>query len=409
MGRSGSGTKWRLGASGAAVLFAAAMISGHARDAAAQSSEPFKIGAIFPMTGNGAPTGAGAEAGARLAIKELNARGGIMGRQIQLVLTDDQFDPTQSVSLARRLASTDKVQAILGPQASVLALAVGPVLGEMDIAFFTAGVTTAFNPQVLPTGYSLSMLPAEQAVSVVDWAISARKAKSIAFLGDDGSNSKGIAARLKSYAEEKGLTVTGMEQFQFGSSDMTPQLLNLRRGNPEVLHFNGLTAPDQGRILLNIEEIGWKDVALVGGVAFTGLYTPIVKMAGPAVARVLAAVQIKSFTYCSNDPVGESPYAKFRDRLKAESPDSFANLPISLSAWTYDSVLMIKAAAEGANSTSGHKMADWIDHNSAGVEGITGLMKAGPTTRFLGRPETYALAEHLDQIRSDGLMKRVGC
>ncbi len=93
----------RIGILGVAV---AALWAGQA---AAQSGEPFKIGAILPMSGIAAPTGVASEVGARMAVKELNAAGGIMGRKVELIVADDQFDPTQSVTLAKKLASSDRV------------------------------------------------------------------------------------------------------------------------------------------------------------------------------------------------------------------------------------------------------------------------------------------------------------
>lgn len=393
--------KWTF----AATLALSALLAGAAM---AQSTEPFKIGAIFPMSGPGAPTGVASEAGARLAIKEMNARGGIMGRQIQLIVADDQFDPTQSVSLAKKFATSDKVQAVLGPQAGTLAVAVGPALAEGDVAYFTAGSTGLLTPQAAPTGFSISLIPEDQAVLVIDWAINIRKAKNIAYIGDNGSNSKTMGARFKAYADEKKLPVVAMEQYEFGSTDVTPQVLNLRRAGPEVVLLNGQTAPDQARVLKAIDEIGWK-VDVAGTTAVTALYQPIANIAGPAVKNVLVGVQIKSISYCTGDPLGSSDYAKFLQRLKAESPSNFDKMPVILSAWMYDGITMIKAAAEGAKSTSGKAMTQWVEKNSAGVPALTGLLKANASSHFLARPETFTLIEKLDQVRSDGLYKRAGC
>jgi branched-chain amino acid transport system substrate-binding protein len=374
----------------------------------AQAGEPFKIGAIFPMSGPGAPTGVASEAGARLAIKEINAQGGILGRQVQLIVGDDTFDPTQSVSLAKRFSTSDKVQAVLGPQAGTLAVAVGPAMAEGDVAFFTAGSTGLMTPQAAPTGFSVSLIPEDQAILVIDWAVDVRKAKSVAYIGDNGSNSKTMAARFKAYAEERKLPVVAMEQFEFGSSDVTPQVLNLRRAAPEVVLLNGQTAPDQARVLKAIDEVGWK-TDVVGTTAVTALYQPIKQVAGTAVQNVKVGVQIKSISYCSGDAPGSSDYARFLERLKAETPSNFDKMPVILSAWMYDGVKVIKAAAEGAKSTSGKAMTQWLETNRQGVAGVTGLLKSSGPAHFLARPETFTLVEKLDEMRADGLYKRAGC
>ncbi len=377
--------------------------------AAAQNSAPMKVGAIFPMTGIGAPTGFSSDIGAKMGINEVNAAGGIMGRKLELVVTDDQFDPTQSVSMAKKLVYEDKVAFILGPNAGQLALAAGPILGEANIAYFTAGSTSLMTPQVAPTGFSMSMAPEEQAVAVIDWAINVKKAKNIAYLGDGGGNSKSMAGRFKPYAEEKGIKIAGMEQFEIGSTDMSPQLLNLRRAGAEVILVQGQTAPDFARILRNIEELGWDNVTIAGGLTSTALYGAIAQSAGPAIKRINVAMQMKSFSYCSTDPVGTSDYAKFLQRLKAQNPPNFERLPYSLIAWMYDGIYMAKAAIEGSGSTEGKKIAAWINANTKGTPGVTGLMKVTPGTTFLGSAATYTMVEDIGTPRSDGLLKRAGC
>lgn len=374
----------------------------------AQTGEPFKIGALFPMTGIAAPTGVASEVGARMAVKELNSAGGIMSRQIQLIVADDQFDPTQSVTLAKKLATSDKVQAVLGPQGGALVIAVGPVMAEADVAYFSAGTTGLMTPQAAPTGFSVSIIPEAQAVSVIDWAIDVRKAKSIGYFGDNGLNSKTMAERFKAYAAERKLTIAAMEQYEVGATEMTSQILNLRRANPDVLLINGQTAADQARILKQIDEVGW-NVPVAGSLGVTALFAPIAQIAGSSTRLIAAGVQIKTFSYCTGDPVGELPYAKFLQRLKTESPGNFEKLPYNLSAWTYDAVFMIKAASEGAKSTGGRAMTQWIENNKQGVLGVTGVMKADAASHFLARPETFTLVENLDRIRSDGMIKRAGC
>ncbi len=297
---------------------------------------------------------------------------------------------------------------MLGPQGGALVLAVGPILADADLAYFSAGTTGLMTPQAAPTGFSISIIPEAQAVSVIDWAVDVRKAKSIAYFGDNGLNSKTMAERFKIHAAERKLPITAMEQYEVGATEMTSQLLNLRRTNPELLLINGQTAADQARILKQIDELGW-NIPVAGSLGVTALFAPIAQIAGPATRLIAAGVQIKTFSYCTGDPEGTLPYAKFLQRLKAESPANFDKLPYNLSAWTYDAVFMIKAAAEGAKSTSGRAMTKWIENNKAGVLGITGVMKADASSHFLARPETFTLVEKLDQIRSDGMIKRAGC
>jgi branched-chain amino acid transport system substrate-binding protein len=378
-----------------------------AAGAQAQTKEPFKVGAIFPLTGIGAPTGASSNIGLKLAIEDVNKAGGILGRTAESIVVDDQFDPTQAVSLAKRLVSNDKVDVVIGPQAGQLALAVMPVLTEANVAYFTAGAPTGVTVAQGPTFFSVQITAEEQAVTLVDWAINVRKAKSLGLLTDNGANGKAMGERFKSYAAEKGVRVVTAEVYEQGSPDMTAQLFSMRRASPEVIAFQSSTVPDSANFLKGVEQINW-NVPIAASTTITALYRPIAAAAGPdAIKRVTGAIQIKSFTYCANDPVGTSPYSKMLDRLKAAYPSNYQQIAYSLVAWTYDAVMVAKAAAEGAKSSDGRKMAAWLESNS--VPALTGDLKASKTSHFLGSATTATVVEDMGSLRSDGLMKRSGC
>ncbi len=374
--------------------------------AQAQSKEPLKIGVIMPMTGFGAPTGVSSEVGLKMAIEDVNKAGGILGRPVTYTLYDDQFDPTQSVSLAKRLISSDKAEIIIGPQAGQLALAVMPIMTEANIAYFTAGSPTGVTVAQGPTFFSVQISAEEQVAAMVDWAINVKKAKTIAFLGDGGGNGKAMAERFKTYVVEKGVKGI-LEQYEQPSTDMTPQLFALRRQNPDIIAFQASTVPDEATFLKNIDQIGW-NVATVHSATFTALYGPVLKAAGPeAIKHATGAVQIKSFTYCTNDPVGVSPYAKFLERIKAAYPANNDQIAKSLAAWTYDSVMLAKASADGAGSTEGRKMAAWLENNT--VKSLTGDLRATKDTHFLGSATTATVIEDPGSLRADGMTKRSGC
>lgn len=377
--------------------------------AAAQNKEPFKIGAIYPMTGIGASAGYSSEIGTRLAVRDINAAGGILGRQIQLIITDDVFDPTQSVGLAKRLVTNDKVDVVLGPQAGGLALAAAPIMSDANVLYFSVGSTGQLVPKTAPTFFSMQPLPEEQGFAMLHWAAEVRKAKTVAFLTDNSANSKTMAEPFRPYAEKLGMKVTTIEQFEIGSTDMTPQLLTMRRANPDVLLVTGSTAADMANVLKNIDEIGW-NVPLGGSSVLGILYAPIAKMVGPKVIkRVSSALQVKSFTYCAGDPLGQSDYAKFLARLKAEDPKGFEQTSYSVAVYMYDALHFVKAAAEGTGGTDGRKMAAWIEANAPKVKALSGVLKASPTSHFLANVDTITMIDDPDTIRSDGTMKRAGC
>src|SRR5258708_832743 len=101
--------------------------------ARAQSSEPFKLGLLFPITGLSPATAFGSLAGVKVALAEISVT--ILGRHVDTVLVDDQFDTTLSVTMAKRLISVEKASAIIGPMAGQLTVAVAPVMTEGNVAY----------------------------------------------------------------------------------------------------------------------------------------------------------------------------------------------------------------------------------------------------------------------------------
>ena len=90
------------------------------------SSDVIKIGGIAPLTGDVAVYGVAANNGAKLAIEEINANGGLLGKQIEYVAYDDKGDPTEAVNAYKKLTSNDKVEAILGAVTSKPTMTVTP-------------------------------------------------------------------------------------------------------------------------------------------------------------------------------------------------------------------------------------------------------------------------------------------
>jgi branched-chain amino acid transport system substrate-binding protein len=107
-----------------------------ARGALAQSG-PIKIGTLTPLTGAGGSYGPPMVKAVRAVVDELNAAGGVLGRQIELVSEDDETNPDSGVRAARKLIDFDKVIAILGTWASAVTVAVAPLCWENKVMLFT--------------------------------------------------------------------------------------------------------------------------------------------------------------------------------------------------------------------------------------------------------------------------------
>ena len=402
-----------LGFASAAVLSLAlgsgtALAQASKAAAPAPRGTPIKIGVLTPRSGALGELGRHNDIGLAFAMKEINALGGIMGRPVEIVEADDQSDPTQAVNEARRLISREKVDVIYGPLGSQTGLAVLPIMTEAKIANVTVVGSTAFTTQAGPYSFSLNPSAETQGIALVDFAVDQMKAKSIAIIHDGGGQAKAAAEAMVAQVAKRGVVLSGNEEYPNGATDMTPQLLNLRRAKPDHLILFAQVGQDTGHVMRNLNEIGW-DIKVSGSLGTLSGVKAVLQIAGPDAYKNLSGTNLKPFGYCTNDPVGSAPYTKFLDRLKAFAPNEFAKLSPNLVIYSYDALYLLKAAIEGAKSTAGPAIAAWIEANGSKHVGIEGQFSASKTSHFLFGQDNMSIMINGDKPRSDGLQRRYGC
>jgi ABC-type branched-subunit amino acid transport system substrate-binding protein len=393
------------------ALAAAAAMLGHFTPAAAQTKPPLKLGAVLSLTGGLAVVGYSTGIGVRMAVAEVNQSGGILGRQVQIVQGDDGTDVTLAVNEAKRLVQQEKVEIMVGPLFTPAALAAANALvpTNPNIVFWSLGTSIELNTKGGPTLFSAGPSSDTLAESMFAYATEVRHAKVIALLSDESLQAVAISERIRAAAKRSGMTLAADDQFKAGSTDMTPQVLNLRRVNPELILLSNFAPADVGYFLKNMDEVGF-NVPVVGVNGVVVNYPAVAKVAGPkAVKNLVGGPAAVTFLYCKNDPVGQSDYAKFLVRLKGFQPDLDANASVTQVAEIYDFVMLSKAAAEAVGSTDGAKMTAWLESNPPSVHPVSTELHLTKTDHFLLSAQSVAMAEDLGNIRSDGLYKRGGC
>jgi branched-chain amino acid transport system substrate-binding protein len=130
------------------ALLAAATIATTCNSASAQGGEPIKIGFSMALTGPLAPNGKQALLGAKIWEEETNAKGGLLGRQVQLITYDDQSNPAMVPSIYTKLLDVDKVDLIVGPYATNMNAPAMPIVmqrGKTFISLFALDVNSQFH------------------------------------------------------------------------------------------------------------------------------------------------------------------------------------------------------------------------------------------------------------------------
>ena len=392
------------------ALLAAASAAAMALSAGAgHAEETFKLGGIISLTGGGASIGRSTTVAWDLAIEDLNAKGGILGRQVEFVVADTLTDPTHGVSEARRLIANEGIEALVGPATSQETIPIVAVTTEAQIMQVTTAASSTLTPEAGPFHFSTSVTAANQMIPNVDYAVDILGIDKIAIISDNGGMSKaGVTEIIQYMVEEKGIEPTAVQEFAFRTEDMTPQLFSLRRSGAEAVLFIGSLGDDTRKMLENRLDIGW-DVPVLANQTMSNFAVGNVEIIGEEAFKNVYSTQFVGMTYCAGDPVGETPFAEFvaNARAKVDSLDRLGG-PSALTPF-YIKPMIIAAAINGAGSADGPTAAKWLEDSADQVEMIIGPIVASGSNHFLPAPAGIKVVRNPHEIREDGLVERIDC
>lgn len=374
----------------------------------AQAEETIKIGGMVSITGGGASIGAVATLSWNLAVEDINANGGIMGKQVEIVIADTQTDPTHAVSEARRLVENEKIMAMVGPVTSQEVIPVTAITTAAKIAQITTAASASLTPEAAPYHFSNSPTGLNQMIPNINYAVDVLGAKKIGLISDNGGMSKAAVNEIIEYMKEKGVEPVEVQEFAFKAEDMTPQLFSLRNSGAEVVLLINSIGDDARKFLQNRDEIGWM-VPVLGSLTTTNYAVGNAKALGEEVFEGVLSVQFMGMTYCEGDEIGASAFAKFDARATAAIADIDKLGGSSALAPYYVEPLILKAAIEGAESLEGDKIAAWIEANSDKIDNMLGTFGASAQSHFLPSADGLVVTKNAFNPREDGLVERVQC
>jgi len=196
---------------------------------------PIKIGASMSVTGTYAKPGTYQKQGYDVCIDELNAKGGILGRKVELVIYDDQSTPATAVRLYEKLITEDKVDAVMGPYSSAVSEAVANVTEKYKKVMVAplAATTSIFKKG---RKYIFMVItPAENYLDgLIDMAAK-RGLKTVAIINEDTLFPKASAAGTAEAAKKRGMQVVLQEAYPKGNTDFSALLVKIKAANPDVI------------------------------------------------------------------------------------------------------------------------------------------------------------------------------
>ncbi|MFZ6746884.1 ABC transporter substrate-binding protein [Undibacterium sp. JH2W] len=333
--------------------------------AASNAAEPIKIGVAGPFTGGSAPMGVSMRDGVKLAVSEINAKGGVLGRQLQLVERDDEAKNERGVQVAQELINKEKVAATVGYINTGVALASQRFYQEAKIPVLNnvatgSVVTKQFVAPEHKDNYIFRTAANDtiQSAMIVEEAVVKNKFTKVAILADSTNYGQLGREDLEKALGAKGIKPVAVEKFNIKDVDMTAQLLKAKQGGAQAILTYGI-GPELAQIANGMEKLGWK-VPMIG--SWTLSMGNFLDNAGK---NGDGAMMPQTFIQDPNTPKRKAFIEAYQKAYKLE------RMPSAVSAAQgYDSIYLLAAAIKQAGSTDGVKVREALENLNEKVEGV---------------------------------------
>jgi len=332
---------------------------------ASMAADPIKIGVSGPFTGGSAPMGVSMRDGVKLAVADINAHGGVLGRQLQLVERDDEAKNERGVQVAQELINKEKVVGTVGFINTGVALASQRFYQEAKIPVMNnvatgSIITKQFVGPDNKDNYVFRTAANDtiQSAMIVDEAVVRQKHSKVAILADSTNYGQLGREDLERALAAKGIKPVAVEKYNLKDVDMTAQLLKAKQGGAQVVLTYGI-GPELAQIANGMEKLNWR-VPIVG--SWTLSMGNFIDNAGK---NGDGARMPQTFIQDPNTPKRKAFIEAYQKAYKID------RMPSAVSAAQgYDSVYLLAAAIKQAGSTDGVKVREALENLNGTVEGV---------------------------------------
>lgn len=327
-----------------------------------KKADTIKVGANLEMTGGSASYGISSKNAIELAFKEINEKGGINGKQLELVVADNKSEAAEATNAMQKLVSQDNVVAVIGPNLSssvIAASAINNSAKVLDIApmatnpYVTidqaSGKTKDFN-------YRTCFIDPFQGTVMAKFATAELGVGNAAILIDNSSDyAKGLAQFFKENFVKEGGAVTAEESYLQKDTDFKATLTKIKATNPDFLYVPGYYQ-EVGLIVKQARELGM-NMPIAGGDGWDSAKMP--EIAG---AAALNNTYFSSLYSPEDSSDINKNFVAAYEKAYGQKPDVFAAL-------SYDSALLVAEAIKNAGSTEPAKISEAM----AKINGFSGV------------------------------------
>jgi branched-chain amino acid transport system substrate-binding protein len=341
----------------------------------ATSSEKIKIGYIGALSGDTAVWGQAGLNGMKLTAKQINEKGGILGKQVEIVGLDGRGTPVDSINALKKLIDEEKVVAVVGTNFSSINIPLAAIADQKKVPVIA---TAASNPKVTvdekgnlhPYSFRIGFTDPFQGKVLASYAVKELKAKTAAVITDIGSDySVGVTQFFTEEFEKEGGKVVAKVDGHSGDNDFRAQLSKIAPLNPDVVLIPWIYK-DVALIANQARELGIK-ATLLGGDGWDS--KELFSMAGEALEGSFYTSQ-PSFANQATKPYADE-YLKEYNNL---TPETEALL-------THDGLLWVQDALTRAGKVDSTALRDALE-KTKGFKGLIGDMTIDPKTHDPEKP-----------------------
>ncbi len=328
------------------------------------NAQDINIAVNGPMTGGEATFGEQMKRGAEMAVADINAKGGVLGRKLKLFIGDDACDPKQAVAVANKSVS-DKVVFVAGHFCSSSSIPASDVYNEAGIVQISPAST---NPMLTEKGhwnvFRTCGRDDQQGTVAGNFIADKLKGKKVAILHDKTAYGKGLADETKKQLNKRGVTETMYEAYNKGDKDFKALVSKMQGAKIDVIYVGGYHQ-EAGLIIRQSHDQGYKPQLISGDALVTDEYW---KITGPAGEGTLMTFDA--------DPRRNKDAAPIVDRFKKSGYD-----PEGYTLYTYAAIQAWANAVTMAKTTDGKKVAEALKAGKhPTVLGNIGFDKKGDVT-----------------------------
>jgi len=298
-----------------------------------------RIGVFMSLTGDTANFGISSTNGIKMAADEINAAGGINGKQVEIMVQDDRSDASEAATIVTKFVTQDQVHAILGEVASSRSIAAAPIAQNAKIPMLTPSST---NPEVTKKGdfiFRSCFIDPVQGAAIAQFAAKTLHAKRGALMVDRKNDySTGLEKVIKEVFPKLGGEIVVTQSYQAADQDFNAQITSIKGTNPDVIFVPGYygdvglfakQARDKGVTVPIVGGDGWDSPSLyqIGGAALNGCYFS------------------NHYSPDDADPLVQKFVSDYKTR--------YGSVPDALAATAYDAARIMFDAIKRANSLEG--------------------------------------------------------